>query len=153
MSSITADETLQKKRLVKREDKATEVIQDESEHQWADELTSHPQERPDVSQNQSGLSPSLFSMSWGPNQVNQTGIKASRDFFGGPMVKNLLSNTGDTGLIPSGGTKIPHAMWQLLSPCTTIRQEPHALQWKILCAATKAQHSQKKYIYTHIYIF
>ena len=68
------------------------------------------------------------------------------------MVKNLLSNTGDTGLIPSGGTKIPHAMWQLLSPCTTIRQEPHALQWKILCAATKAQQSQKN-IYIHTYIY
>ena len=33
MSSITADETLQKKKLVKCEDKATEVIEDESEHQ------------------------------------------------------------------------------------------------------------------------
>ena len=70
------------------------------------------------------------------------------------MVKNLLSNTGDTGLIPGGGTKIPHAMWQLLSPRTTIREEPHALQWKTLCAATKAQHSQKYiYIYTHIYMY
>lgn len=34
------------------------------------------------------------------------------------MFKNLSSNTGDMGLIPSRGTKIPHAFGQL-SPFTT----------------------------------
>ena len=32
-----------------------------------------------------------------------------RDFPGGPMVKNPPSNSGDAGLIPGKGTKIPHA--------------------------------------------
>ena len=47
----------------------------------------------------------------------------SRDFPGGPVVKNLPSIAGDMGLIPDRGTKIPHAMGQqslhtpqLLSP-------------------------------------
>ena len=31
------------------------------------------------------------------------------DFPGGPVVKNLSANTGDMGLIPGPGTKIPHA--------------------------------------------
>ena len=31
------------------------------------------------------------------------------------MVKNLPSNAGDTGSIPDGGTKIPHAAGQLSS--------------------------------------
>ena len=37
----------------------------------------------------------------------------SRDFPGGPVVKNLLSNAGDTGSIPGQGTKIPHATGKL----------------------------------------
>ena len=32
-----------------------------------------------------------------------------RDFPGGPVVKNPPANTGDTGLIPGQGAKIPHA--------------------------------------------
>ena len=43
------------------------------------------------------------------------------------MVKNLSSNAGDVGLIPGWGTKMPHALGQL-----------------ILCMATKTQGSQKK---------
>ena len=34
------------------------------------------------------------------------------------MVKNPSSNAGDAGLIPGGGTKIPHAVGQI-SLCTT----------------------------------
>ena len=37
----------------------------------------------------------------------------SRDFPGGPVVKNLPSKAGDTGSIPGWGTKIPHATGQL----------------------------------------
>ena len=40
------------------------------------------------------------------------------DFPGGPVVKNLPSNAGDTGSIPGWGTKIPHTAGQL-SPCAT----------------------------------
>ena len=36
-----------------------------------------------------------------------------RDFPNGPVDKNLPSNAGDKGLIPGGGTKIPHALGQL----------------------------------------
>ena len=36
-----------------------------------------------------------------------------RDFPGGPVVKNLPSNAGNTSSIPGRGTKIPHAMGQL----------------------------------------
>ena len=32
--------------------------------------------------------------------------------LGGPVVKNLLSNAGDVGLIPGQGIKIPHAVGQ-----------------------------------------
>ena len=44
-----------------------------------------------------------------------------QDFPHGPMVKNLPSNVGDSGLIPSQGTKMPHAMEQL-SPIAPIRE-------------------------------
>ena len=43
------------------------------------------------------------------------------DFLGGPVVKNLPSNAGDMGLIPSLGTKIPPAMGQP-SLCATTRE-------------------------------
>ena len=39
------------------------------------------------------------------------------------MVKNLLSNAGDAGLIPGQGTKNPHVAEQL-SQCTTRELEP-----------------------------
>ena len=32
------------------------------------------------------------------------------NFPDGPVVKTLPSNVGGTGLIPGGGTKVPHAM-------------------------------------------
>ena len=43
------------------------------------------------------------------------------DFPGGPVVKNLPCNAGDTGLISDWGTKIPHAMQPRNSICWTIR--------------------------------
>ena len=43
-----------------------------------------------------------------------------RDFPGGPVVKNPPCNAGDAGLIPGGGTKIPHAM-EPVSPCMATR--------------------------------
>ena len=41
------------------------------------------------------------------------------DFPGSPMVKNPPSNAGDTGSIPGGVTKIPHALGQLSPHATT----------------------------------
>ena len=43
----------------------------------------------------------------------------SRNFPGGPVVKNLPCNAGYTGSIPSQGTKTPHARKQLSSQATT----------------------------------
>ena len=37
-------------------------------------------------------------------------IPGWRDFPGGPLVKNLLCNSGDVGLIPDKGTKISHVV-------------------------------------------
>ena len=39
-----------------------------------------------------------------------------RDFPGGPEVRNLPSNAGDTDSIPGQGTNIPQALGKL-SPC------------------------------------
>ena len=55
-----------------------------------------------------------------------------RGFPGGPLVRNLPANAGDTGLVPGQGTEIAHVMGQL-SPCITT----HESQRKILHAATK----------------
>ena len=52
-----------------------------------------------------------------------------RDFPGRPGTKNLPSNSGKGGSIPSQGTKIPHAMEQL-------ERSPHAAE-KILHAIIK----------------
>ena len=39
----------------------------------------------------------------------ETSKQTNRDFPGGPVVKNLPYNAGDTGSIPGQGTKILHA--------------------------------------------
>ena len=47
-------------------------------------------------------------------------MNRSWDFPGGPVIKNLPSNTGNMGLIPGGETKIPNAIEQLRPrPATT----------------------------------
>ena len=51
--------------------------------------------------------------------------KNLQDFLGGPVVKNLPSNAGDTGLICGWGTKIPHAAGQL-SPRATTTEPVHS---------------------------
>ena len=62
------------------------------------------------------------------NLVYQRGIQEGLP--GGPVVKNLPCNTGDIGLIPRQGTRIPHAM-EHLSPHAT-NTEPTCQ-----CAATE----------------
>ena len=65
-----------------------------------------------------------------------------RDFLGGPVVKNLPLNTGDTSLIPGQGTKIPYAVG-LLSPRAAITEptghseRAHTL-WTVRAAAGEA---------------
>ena len=73
-----------------------------------------------------------------------------RDFPGGPGAKNLPSNAGDAGSVPGRGTKIPHALGQLIPRAATARSGAHVPQLarspqnatKILCAAIKMQHSK-----------
>lgn len=51
--------------------------------------------------------------------------------LGCPMVKNLLSNAGDSGLIPGGRNQDPHATGQLSQQHTLTQRNP--------CAAVKTQ--------------
>ena len=46
-------------------------------------------------------------------------FKIYRDFLGGPVVKNPLSNAGDAGSILGWETRIPHAMGQLSPHAST----------------------------------
>ena len=48
------------------------------------------------------------------------------------MVKNLPSNAGEEGSIPSRGTKIPHAVGQL-SPRATTREKPVHRKEELVC--------------------
>ena len=76
------------------------------------------------------------------------GIKiADHYFLGGPVVKDLSSNTGDMDLIPGWGLKIPHATGQLNLCATTaehtcLAREPVRCNWRCLHTAAKTQHSQ-----------
>ena len=38
-------------------------------------------------------------------------VKQCGDFPGGPVVEGSPANSGDTGLIPGLGAKIPHVSW------------------------------------------
>ena len=62
------------------------------------------------------------------------------DFPGGPMVKNLPYNAGDTGSIPGQGTKIPHAMGQL-SPHTPQLLSSHASTREPACCKLQSPHA------------
>ena len=74
--------------------------------------------------------------------------RISRDFPCGPAVKNLPSNTGDEGLTPGWGTKIPHTSEQL-SLCATTRGFMHC-NGKIPHEAVKTPHSATKTRYCQI---
>ena len=65
------------------------------------------------------------------------------DFPGGPVVKNLPYNGGDTGSIPGQGTKIPHAAGQQ-SLCAA-NYRAHAL-WS-LCATTREEKTRTPQLY------
>ena len=63
-----------------------------------------------------------------------------RDFPGGPVVKNLLCNAGDIGLIPGQGTKIPHApicfLWKV---CSIFSSESLALVTSLVSGSTDSK--------------
>ena len=59
--------------------------------------------------------------------------RITRDFPGGPAVKNPPSNAGDSGSISGQGTEIPHATGQLSPHATTteptrLNKRAHVLQ-------------------------
>ena len=70
----------------------------------------------------------LFWLNFWTKKKKKVGLEADKekewkgmgDFPGGPMVKTPPCNSGDAGLIPVQGTKVPHAAGQL-SPHTTAR--------------------------------
>ena len=73
----------------------------------------------------------------------------SRDFLGGPVVKNLPSNAGDVGSIPGWGTKIPHAKRQLSLSATTIELacldgEPTCCKLETPRTLEPAHHNQRE---------
>ena len=47
----------------------------------------------------------MYQPAWGGHKKMVVG-----DFPGGPVVKTLPSNAGDTSLIPGQGAKIPHTV-------------------------------------------
>ena len=60
------------------------------------------------------------------NRMGNKRYNRTRDFPGGPVVKNLPSSAGDVGSIPGQGTKIPHTVGQL-SLCAETREKPVCL--------------------------
>ena len=80
----------------------------------------------------------------GPDQKEPDRSWGSR---AGPVVKDLLSNARDVGLLPDWGAMMPHAAellshrLQLLSLRTL---EPVLCNKRSLSTAVKTQHSQKK---------
>ena len=84
---------------------------------WLDSINGHESEQtPGDSEGQRSLA---CCSSWDCKELdttqwlnsNKVSIKSPQrwDFPGCPVVKNPPCNAGDTGLIPSWGTKIPHA--------------------------------------------
>lgn len=72
---------------------------------------------------------------------------SGRGFRGGPVVKNLPSNVGGAGSIPSGKTKIPHTAVATKLHSPTLEKPTHGESHatvKKLKAPTKTQHIQKK---------
>ena len=60
-------------------------------------------------------------------QITELGTEkmTARDFPAGPVVENPISNEGDAGSISGWGTKIPHAMGQLILDATAAEPVCH----------------------------
>ena len=81
-----------------------------------------------------------------------------RDFSAIPVIKNLPSSAGDTGLIPGGRTKIPHSVGQL-SPWATTEEamaqlgKVHMLQQRTSALQQRSTYPYKVYIlYKHRFL-
>ena len=77
-------------------------------------------------------------------------IGPMRDFYSGPVVKNLPSKIEDACLIPGQGTKIPHIAGQLSlqpqveKPMCLSQSKPHTARKSPHTSVTKTQHSYTK---------
>ena len=74
-----------------------------------------------------------------------------RDFPGGPVIKNLPYNAGDSGSIPGQGTKIPYAAGQL-SPHAKTAEPGHCNRTCMMQPRLDAAENKLIYIY-NIYIY
>ena len=63
------------------------------------------------------------------------------DFPGGPVVKNLPCNAGDTGLIPGWGTNTPYATEQL-NPCMRHNQRNQVASSEPACGNRRSHMPQ-----------
>ena len=75
----------------------------------------------------------------------------TRDFSGGPVVKNLPWDVGNAGLIPGLRTKIPHAVEQLSLHTATVGA--HTPQQKIPHDAAKIPHARTETWCSQMYIY
>ena len=75
---------------------------------------------------------SIISSTFGTSNCKTESVNSQKcGFPGGPVVTCPLCNTGDLGLIPGWGTKIPHVAEQLSPHATTTNPMCH--NWRV-CA-------------------
>ena len=56
--------------------------------------------------------------------IHNISVRTKKDFPGGPVVKDLLCEAGDTGSIPGRGTKTLHAA-EHPGPCAAASEATH----------------------------
>ena len=69
---------------------------------------------------------------------------ASRDFGGGPVVKDQSCNAGDAGSIPGQGIKIPHAKGHLSLQAATREAHVPKLERPVCCNKDKKISAQPR---------
>ena len=85
------------------------------------------------------------------NNLDFIKINSSRDFPGGPVVKNPPSNAGDMGLILSPGTKAARQLKPVHRNCRACTLEPvHHTATRSLHAATKNMCTTSKTLWSQI---
>ena len=89
-------------------------------------------------------------LKWIRTECNiQNGTRASeiqkRDLFGGPVGKNPSSNSGDEGLSPGWGTKIPHAARLQLEKAHTLHQRSSTAKKNFLRKKSKKNNLKERF--------
>ena len=75
----------------------------------------------------------------GSRRVGQDCATNTQDFPGGPGVKKLPSNAGDTGSIPGWESRIPHAPGQLRPRAATRGKSVHNKDSHVCCNSDLTQ--------------